>query len=310
MRIAYFEPLSRAWERTRVILWQPFDLAKWLLLAFAAWVAGLTTDSGSAVATRVDTNHAGRQVWSGVGQAWDGLSSGAVWLPLMVVGIMIGLALAVLLLWVTSRFKFIFLGNLVENRAEIAEPWNRHERLGNSLFQWRLVFSLACVVGVLLVGLIFFAPAAGFSFHEALAGLSVASGALGMLGLVVVAVVATFIALFTESFVVPIMYRYDMPVLEAWRSFLPWLKARPAHFVLYGLFVLMLATIFWIFFSVFCLMTCCMAAMPYLGTVLLLPVWVTYRLLSVEFLAQFHPDLNLFNPLPDEAGEAITGLAE
>jgi hypothetical protein len=310
MRIGYFEPLSRAWERTRVILWQPFDLAKWLLLAFAAWVAGLTTDTGSAVATRVDSNNAGRHVWSGVDRVWDGLSSGAIWLPLMVVGIMVGLALTVLLLWVTSRFKFIFLGNLVENQAEIVEPWTRHESLGNSLFQWRLVFTLACIVGVLLVGLLFFAPAAGFSLHEALAGLSVASGALGVLGLVVVAVVATFIALFTESFVVPIMYRYDMPVLEAWRAFLPWLKVRPAHFVLYGLFVLMLAAIFWIFFSVFCLMTCCMAALPYLGTAILLPVWVTYRLLSVEFLAQFHPDFDLFRPLPDETGEAATGLAE
>ena len=62
----------------------------------------------------------------------------------------------------------------------------------------------------------------------------------------------------------------------------------------------MLATIFAIFFSVFCMMTCCLAALPYLGTVLLLPVWVAYRLLSVEFLAQFHADFDLFRPLPDD----------
>jgi len=139
---------------------------------------------------------------------------------------------------------------------------------------------------------------------DALAGLSVAAGILGVLGLVIVGIAATFIALFTESFVVPIMYRYEMTVLDAWRSFLPWLKVRPVHFVVYGLFVLMLATIFAIFFSVFCMMTCCLAALPYLGTVLLLPVWVTYRLLSVEFLAQFHPDFDLFHPLPENEGLA------
>lgn len=310
MRIAYFEPLSRAWERTRVILWQPFDLAKWLLLALTAWLAGLTTDTGSAAAGRVNSDEIGRQGWSGLDHVWEGLAANAVWLPLMVIGIMIGIALAILLLWVTSRFKFIYLDNLIRNRAEIVEPWNDHESLGNSLFVWRLCFTLACVAGVLLVGLIFFAPAAGFSVHDALAGLSMAAGGLGVLGLVVFGIVATFIALFTESFVVPIMYRYRMPVLDGWRAFLPWLKARPMHFVLYGFFVLMLSAIFWVFFSVFCLMTCCMAAVPYLGTVLLLPVWVTYRLLSVEFLAQFHPDFDLFRPLPDEAGEAITGLAE
>ena len=305
MRIGYFEPLSRAWERTRVILWQPFDLTKWLLLAFAAWVAGLTTDTGSAAMARADSNDVGRQTWSGIDHAWEGLSASAVWLPLAVMGIMVGLAFAVLLLWITSRFKFIFLGNLVGNQAEIVEPWKRHEVLGNSLFLWRLCFTLACVVGVLLVGLVFFAPAAGFSFHDALAGLSVAAGIFGILGLVIVGIAATFIALFTESFVVPIMYRYEMTVLDAWRSFLPWLRVRPVHFVVYGLFVLMLAMIFAIFFSVFCLMTCCLAAVPYLGTVLLLPVWVTYRLLSVEFLAQFHPDFDLFAPLP-ESTEMVT----
>jgi len=305
MRFGYFEPLSRAWERTRVILWQPFDLTKWLLLAFAAWVAGLTTDTGSAAMARGDSNDIGSQTWSGIDHAWEGLSASAIWLPLAFMGIMIGLAFAVLLLWITSRFKFIFLGNLVDNQAEIVEPWKRHEALGNSLFLWRLCFALACVVGVLLVGLIFFAPAAGFSFHDALAGLSVAAGVFGVLGLVVFGIAVAYVALLTESFVIPIMFRYEMTVLDAWRAFLPWLKTRPAYFVVYGLFVLMLAAIFAVFFSVFCVMTCCLAAVPYLGTALLLPVWVTYRLLSVEFLAQFHPDFDLFAPLPEEA-EIVT----
>jgi hypothetical protein len=310
MRIGYFDPLSRAWERTRVILWQPFDLTKWLLLAFSAWLAGLTTDTGSAAAWRAESDEIGRGHWGGFDQAWEELAAGAIWLPLALMGVMVGIAFAVLLLWITSRFKFIYLDGLVRNQAEIVEPWKRHETLGNSLFLWRLGFAAACVAGVLLVMLVFFAPAAGFSVHEALEGLSVASGFLGVVGLVIFGIVATFIALLTEAFVIPIMYRYEIKVLEAWQAFLPWLKARPAHFVLYGLFVLMLALVFAVFFSVFCLMTCCVAALPYVGTALLLPVWVTYRLLSVEFLAQFHPDFDLFAPLPDESDRIITGLAE
>jgi hypothetical protein len=310
MRIAYFEPLSRAWDRTRAILWQPFDLAKWLLLAFAAWVAGLTTDSGSALSWNADSNDAGRDVWRGFDHAWQELAAGAFWIPLVVLAIMIAVALAVLLLWVTSRFKFIYLDNLILNRAEIVEPWKRLETLGNSLFLWRLAFALACVLGALLVMLVFFAPAAGLSINDALAGLSVAAGSLGVVGLVAFGIVAAYIALFTESFVIPIMYRYDMRVLEAWQSLIPWLRARPFYFVLYGLFVLMLAAVFAVFFSVFCLLTCCVAAFPYVGTVLLLPIWVTYRLLSVEFLAQFHPELNLFTPLPEDEDRAITGLGD
>jgi hypothetical protein len=310
MRIAYFEPLSRAWERTRVILWQPFDLAKWLLLALAAWLAGLTTDTGSSVAWRTDADEVGRNTWSGFDHAWEELAASAVWLPLVAMGIMLAIAFAVLLLWITSRFKFIFLDNVVRNQAGIVEPWKRHELLGNSLFLFRLCFALACIAGVVLVMMVVLVPAAGVSFHEVLEGLSVAAGVFGVLGLVVFGIIAAYIALFTEAFIIPIMYRYDLKVLDAWQALIPWLRARPLHFVVYGLFVLALALVFAVFFSVFCLMTCCMAAVPYIGTVLLLPVWVTYRLLSVEFLAQFHPDFDLFRPLPQEDGEPITGLAE
>jgi len=310
MRIAYFEPLSRAWERTRVILWQPFDLTNWLLLAFAAWVAGFTTDTGSAAAWRADQNDIGRQHWDGFDHAIDSFAASAVWIPLVILGIMVGVAFAVLLLWVTSRFKFIYLDSVIKGQAEIVKPWTTYESLGNSLFLWRLCFALACVAGAVLTMIAFFAPAAGFSVHDALAGLSVAAGVLGVVGLTIFGIAATYVGLFTESFIIPIMYRYDLKVLDAWKAFLPWLKAQPFHFVLYGLFVLMLFVVFGVFFSVFCLMTCCMAAVPYLGTVLLLPVWVAYRLLSVEFLAQFHADFDLFSPLPEDENEAITGLAE
>lgn len=311
MRIAYFEPLSRAWDRTRVMLWQPFDLANWLLLAFVAWVAGLTTDTGTALAGRGDANDYGRHSVGDLDHVFEEVAASAVWIPLVLLAVMVGIAVAVLLLWVTSRFKFIYLENLVNSRAEVVEPWKRHEKLGNSLFLWRICFAGACVLGAVLVMVVFFAPAAGFSFHDALAGLSVAAGVFGTLGLVVFGIAAWYVGLFVESFVIPIMYRYDLPVLDAWRALLPWLKVRPFHFVVYGLFVLMLAMVFALFYGVFCMLTCCMAAIPYLGTVLLLPVWVTYRLLSVEFLAQFHPDFDLFAPLPeDEHDEIITGLAE
>ncbi len=44
------------------------------------------------------------------------------------------------------------------------------------------------------------------------------------------------------------------------------------------------------------MLTCCIVALPYVGTVILLPLYVTYRLFSVEFLAQFDPGFDLFTP--------------
>ena len=194
----------------------------------------------------------------------------------------------------SSRAKFIFLDNVVHNRAQIVEPWHRLRDLGSSLFLWRLAFAVVCGLMVLLLLILFLAPAATLSFSDALAGLSFAAMFLGVLTLVLFGIAAAFVALLLEGFVIPIMYKFDLKATEAWRYFLPWLKTRPWPFILYGLLVLVLGICFAAVFVLLCALTCCIVALPYVGTVILLPIWVTYRLFSVEFLAQFDPGFDVF----------------
>ena len=47
MQIRYLQPLSRAWDRTVAILFRPFEPVTWLVLAFAAWLAGLGSGGGT-----------------------------------------------------------------------------------------------------------------------------------------------------------------------------------------------------------------------------------------------------------------------
>ena len=54
-------------------------------------------------------------------------------------------------------------------------------------------------------------------------------------------IVAAFVILMLEAFVIPIMYKYELKATEAWSYFMPWLKDRPLSFILYALFVLMMA---------------------------------------------------------------------
>jgi DNA ligase D-like protein (predicted 3'-phosphoesterase) len=114
-------------------------------------------------------------------------------------------------------------------------------------------------------------------------------------------IAVAYLALFLESFVVPIMYRHNLTVIPAWKAFLPWLSAETVSFVLYGLFVLLLTVGAMLGIGVIGFATCCVGffflMLPYVGTVLLLPLLVTYRYLSLEFLAQFHPSLSVF-PTP------------
>ena len=298
MRIAYFEPLSRAWERMKHILWRPFDLAKWLVLGFSCWLAGLADSiGGGGWKWVVDENDfpGGHSIYRGHG-SYEELGGALVWLPLIFIVIMAIAAILVLVLWLSSRAKIIYLDNVVHNRAQIVEPWNRLRDLGNSLFLWRLGFVVACGLVALVLLLIFFAPAATLSFSDALSGLSYAAMIFGVIIMICLGIVAAFVALMLEAFVIPIMYKFDLKATEAWSYFLPWLKTRPWQFVLFAIFVLALVFVFLCIFAVTCLLTCCIVGLPYVGTVILLPLYVTYRLFSVEFLTQFDPGFDLFTP--------------
>jgi hypothetical protein len=298
MNIAFFEPLNRAWERMKHILFQPFNLAKWLVLGFSAWLAGLADGAGGGGWKWMadDNDFPGRYNLDGAGEIFESTREALIVLPIIVAVLMAVAAILLLVLWVSSRAKFIYLDNVIHNRAQIVEPWHRFRDLGNSLFLWRVGFIVACGLIVLLLLLLFFAPAATLSFSDALAGLSYAAMGFGVLILIVFGILAAFVGLFLEGFVIPIMYKFDLKATEAWRYFLPWLKTRPLPFFLYGLFVLALGLCVVVIFGLACLLTCCIVALPYVGTVILLPIWVTYRLFSVEFLAQFDPGFDLFIP--------------
>jgi hypothetical protein len=304
MNIQFFEPLTRAWQRMKHILWRPFDLAKWLVLGFSCWLAGLADGAGGGGWKLIadENDFPGRHNLYSGHRTYEGIGEALIWLPLIFIIIMAIAAILVLILWLSSRAKLIYLDNVVHNRAQIVEPWHRLRDLGNSLFLWRLGFVVACGLVAVVLLLIFFAPAATLSFSDALASLSFAAMIFGVIIMILFGFVAAFVALMLEAFVIPIMYKYELKATEAWSYFLPWLKARPWQFVLYALFVLALFIAFGFVFALACALTCCIVVLPYVGTVILLPFWVTYRLFSVEFLTQFDPGFDLFTPaeLPAE----------
>ncbi len=317
MEIQFSEPLRVAWDRTRQMLFHPFDLGKWLVLGFTAWLAYMFHNGGYRF--QKNLGHSGapgdmvREVGEGMGRAWDRLVGEPVTFVLIVLGLLLAMALLLALLWVSSRMKLVFLDNVVRDRAEVVEPWKRLGSLGDSLFLWRLGFGLVAMVVVgglaaALVGLMVLF-AAGTSVT---AVLGVMGAVLSGLAVMAAAVVTVLVALWTENFVVPIMYRFNLGVLEAWKAFLPWLQTYLGSFVVWVLFLVVVALGLGVVILVAGLLTCCIGllilALPYVGTVLLLPVWVTYRLAGPIFLAQFSPEFDLFAAVavPEEpAGDCI-----
>ena len=304
MNIAFIAPLRASWQRTKEILFRPFELRTWLVVGFTAWLAGLMHSTGGGVSYKTNFRSGGgpgraiAQATEEITRAWAKIAAHPGMSVLIALGIILAIMIVLLLLWLSSRFKLIFLDNVATGKAQVAEPWRRLGALGDSLFLWRLCFGIAAVVvavvmivGTLGLGVLGAAGIPRF-IHRGL--IFVVLLALAVLA---VAVVLAFIGLWVENFIVPIMYRFNLTVLEAWRYFIPWLKSYFGAFAVYGLFVIALAVTFGLAVVAFGLMTCCIGwiiiALPYVGTVILLPMWMTYRLLGPEFLKQFSPEFGL-----------------
>jgi len=308
MTIQYLEPLRRALDRASAMLFHPFDLGKWIVLGFTCWLALL--GRGGAPGAGFWWHLGDRQAEA---TAWAGASSFAAedWLWVPVVGWVVGcivlfvLALLVVFLWLGSRGELLFLDNVVHDRWVVAEPWRRLARLGNSLFLWRLGFVLVAVVAMALAASPMIAALVLSSRMEAVA-LPAILASLALIFLVAVALAYT--ELFLIHFVVPIMVRDNLTATAAWGRFVPLLRERLGHFLAYGLVVLGLHLVVVAAVVAAGLATCCIAflvvATPYVGTVVLLPVYVTFRAFSLEFLGQMEPRYRLLVPVGEEGGGA------
>lgn len=309
MQISYSRPLDHAWRRMKAFLFQPFDLGRWFVLGFTAWLAELAGGySGGAsekvrVTDHLDSDHLGDwfqlaadRIGDFFENPWGYLLAGMILVFALVFGLFI--------MWISSRGRFMFLDNLVHRRTEVKGPWSAFAAQGDSLFLWQVVYSLIVLVvmGSLVAGafLVFFPFLAFEPPLAATLPLAVAAGTVGFILVVALA----YIEFFLTQFVVPIMHRHRLTTTEAWKRFLPVFREHPGPFVLFGLlyFGIMLAG--WILYIAGGLLTCCVGlillVIPYIGTVLTLPLLTLGRYFSLDFLGQFGDDFRLLEPLTAE----------
>jgi hypothetical protein len=106
---------------------------------------------------------------------------------------------------------------------------------------------------------------------------------------------------FTFDFVVPIMFLRTAGCIAGWQEFLTILSANKARFTLYILFQIVIAiavgTIILIGFCIGCCFCCAslLLFIPYIGTVILLPLLVFKRAYSLYYLRQFGPRFDVFS---------------
>jgi hypothetical protein len=316
--ISVTEPVSPALERVKTMLFKPFDLGKWFTIGFCAWLAFLGEGGGGGGFNNAFNNNnsnnsgsAGDSLRHGYHQARDYVLDNLDWIvPVAAAAVILLLALWLLILWLKSRGQFMFLHCVALDKAEVGEPWNKFGREANSLFWFRLVLGL---IGMVLM-LPMLAGIAVIIVRMVLRGEPDAAGIMAAVGLALIffaaAIVYGLIRKFTTDFVVPILFLRGGKCLAAWREFWGLLADNAGLFTLYILFQIVLGMAIGVIVLGAVLITCCCAgcvmAIPYIGTVLLLPVLVFKRSYPLYFLRQFGPEYDVFPPAPP--APPVTGL--
>lgn len=312
MSVSVIEAVSGALARTRRVLFDPFDLGKWFVLGFAAWLAHLGEGGGF----RGNFPSGGGGGRGGRGGGGSPFENEYLWvqenLALVIVGVCalvaIVFVIGLVVLWLQSRGKFMFLDNVARNRAAVVEPWHRLRILGNSLFWFRLVLGLAGLAVAVLIAALGVAIAWHDIQAEKFGPYAIAGIVAGVMLLVPFVLVANLIHSMTEDFVVPAMYLRGVRTLAGWG--IAWREVIAAHFWAVVLFYLLkialgfaAGLLVMAAFCVTCCLLCCLTAIPYLGTVALLPLLVFWRCYSLCFLEQLGGSWRVFTdesipPLP------------
>jgi len=286
------------------MLFRPFDLGRWFIIGFAAWLAQLGQSGGGFnFNPGGGGHHNGGNLQNELGQAKDYVLNNLGWIIPLVIGVVVVMfALWLLITWLNSRGKFMFLHCVAWNRAEVAVPWRSFAAQGNSLFWFRVVLAAA--------GLLIFLPLiaagvmVGFGMVEQSHWDTARVIGLAVLALVLIgfAILFALVGKLTADFVVPIMMIRRCTCLAGWRILRTWMGANLGRLILYLLFQIVIAMVtgtLVLFVAVITCCACCLLLVPYISSVILLPVSVFLRAYSAHYLAQYGPDFDVFGaPAP------------
>jgi len=271
IHVSVIDPIGPAFERVKTILFRPFDLGKWFTIGFCAWLAYLVSGGGGGGG-------------GGGGRGGRGI------------GIVIWLAV----IWLSSRGRFMFLHCVAHNKAEVSNPWTKFRQHANSLFLFRIILGLISFVVIGLPILLAIGCIVMMIAGDGALAIGILGGILIGLIILVGAIIFGLISKFTMDFVIPIMFLRTTSCTAGWREFMALLSVNKARFALYILFQIVIGIAIGAIKTMGFCIGCCFCGIsllliiPYIGTVILLPLPVFTRSYSLLYLKQFGPEFDVF----------------
>jgi hypothetical protein len=309
---------SSAWDRMVIILFQPFDAFKWFILGFNAFLLMLGEGDIQFNKPISFTQHPA-PIWTGTSlpavihgsklwlESFRALAEGpmVIWYLFLVVAYIAGW---LVLNWVGCRGQFLFLDNIVRNRAAIAWPWQRYACEGNIWFLFDLGLKISTnILLVLSIGLFLLLGWAWISQERYPQGGELATIVIFLIAFILLWAIVGALIFIVRSFTVPLLFRQTFGLGSALVAVLHLLFSRPLSMLAYLLGSLVLAIVSVIFTLAVVCVTCCfifwLSFIPIIGSLLmtailaqlLLPLFVYYRCFQVECLSQFGPAYDIWS---------------
>ncbi|MCP4453373.1 MAG: hypothetical protein GY809_18090 [Planctomycetes bacterium] len=291
--ISLIGQIGPAVDHTKAILFAPFNLKRWLAIGFCAWLASLGEGRGPNPFSETNNEITNR--------TQDTLNSnpglfGAV--------LIFGIAFAVTMTWLSSRGRFMFYHCALYNSDKVAHPWHYYQHLAASLFKFRLVLvMIGTVLVIVFIGHIISTAGSAFQISD-LPDLLPESAYLMPLLLVIVGLLIC--DMLTTDFVIPVMHKHTLTCTAAWSYLWLTLGTNKSNLFLYLLFKALVAMTVGFVLLFLGMITrgviYQMLLIPYVGTLLLLPVFTFKRVLALHYLRQFGPEFDAFvsEPVPSE----------
>ena len=230
-RISAVQALSQAWDDTLEFLFKPLDVERWFWLSFICLFLG-----GGASSAAFNWNLGSLSGNAGFERILGPLRDYVLLhLWLIILTVVLGLSLALGLLYLRAVFRFVLVDALVRRVVRLGAAWHETRPQSRSYYRW-LLATLLLVGAALTLGTIAVIPhlrslaSAGtrsLLFWFTLTGLLLVDIFVGVL----LALVVTL----TDDLVVPIMYAEGLALLPAWKKLWQSLRAEVGGFAVYVL---------------------------------------------------------------------------
>jgi hypothetical protein len=279
-------------QRTKNMLFLPFDIGVWLRMGFIIFLASLANSGGGGGGGGVPGDMPPDALQDAKAFIMENMAlviTLAVLIALLITGV------ACLILWIGSRGQMMLIRAVATNEPYIGRNWQETARQANSVWLFRMavwVMAALLFVPLFVIIVIMALPLAdGGDVNVTAIILSLIPVGLAILA---VALVTLCIHLLLTAFVMPLMYKDNTLCMEGWRRFRAMSRGNLGPILLFFLIRLGYTIAFRMVSFVFGCVTLCIGFLPFVHHTIFAPFYIFDRAYALYTIESLGPEFQIF----------------